>query len=473
MCDEPCRARSPAHASASEPDTIVDTTSYGSWLNDMGRVGFVSQVLHALLVWAVVSGFLMLYALGRVGTLFIRDAGARRSAVARLQGRLLRRAMARLGACFVKLGQVMSTRPDVLEPEVIEELRQLQDKLPAFDFATVRKLVEAGLRKPLHEVFSEFDEAPVAAASVAQVHRARLRDGQEVAVKVLRPGVRAQIARDGAFLVASARLIGLHPVLRLSDPVGFVREFVDGLVRQTDLRVEARNYERFRSNFADDPRIAFPAVHGELSSEAVLVMEFVRGVKLDALGPGDHTGIARALREATYRMCLSDGFMHADLHPGNMARRADGVLVLFDVGLAKEIAPATLEQFVDICRCIAMGGPDDFVSHLQRYHVYIGEVDWESLRVEAKALVSRFRGKGMAQLEYGELVNELLAIGRRYKVRPMADLSLVIVGSITSQGIGKMLCPDLDDFAEMAKYLAPLLAKRAANDNNARAAHAS
>jgi ubiquinone biosynthesis protein len=368
--------------------------------------------------------------------------------------------MSALGACFVKLGQVMSTRPDRFAPETIAELRKLQDKLPAFEFSKVKAIVEGGLKKPISEIFAEFDQTPVAAASVAQVHRAVLHDGREVAVKVLRPGVREQIARDGAFLVLSARLTALHPVLKLSDPVGFMRDFVDGLTKQTDLAIEARNYERFRENFADDPRIVFPAVHHALSSEEVLVMEFIRGVKIDALGAGDHSELARTLREASMRMSLKDGFVHADLHPGNMMRRDDGVLVLFDVGLAKEIAPDTKEQFVDICRCIAVGGPDDFVDHLKKFHVYLGDVDWEQIRQELHGFAGKYRGQGMAKMDFGAMVNDMLAITRKHHVRPMSDLSLVVIGTITSQGIGKMLCPDLDPIGEMAKYIVPLLAKQ-------------
>ena len=436
----------------------------------MGRIGFVSQAMHALAVWAVMLWFSLVYLAGRLRTAFIRDPAQKRSARARLLGHVLRRAMATLGACFVKLGQVMSTRPDRFEPETIEELRTLQDKLPAFPFDKVRPIVERGLGKPLEELFREFDQVPVAAASVAQVHRAVLHDGEEVAVKVLRPGVRQQIARDGAFLVLSAKLTALHPVLRLSDPVGFMRDFVEGLQKQTDLRIEARNYERFRQNFADDPRVVFPKVHHELSSEEVLVMEFVRGVKVDALGPGDHSALALAVREASMRMTLKDGFVHADMHPGNMMRRDDGVLVLFDVGLAKDIAPDTKEQFVDICRCIAVGGPDDFVEHLKRFHEYLGEVDWEDIRRELHAFAGKYRGQGMAKMDFGAMVNDMLTITRRHHVRPMSDLSLVVIGTITSQGIGKMLCPDLDPIAELAKYIVPLLAKQAAARASASAA---
>ncbi len=416
-------------------------------------------MLRGLWVGILVLGFVCAYGLKRLGTLFIKDETERRGKIATLQGSMLRRAMGTLGACFVKLGQVMSSRPDLFEPNVIAELRLLQDRLPPFSFGKVKQAVEVQLGKPLSEVFSEFDQAPVAAASVAQVHRARLKDGREVAVKVLRPSVRAQVERDGTLLTLGAKVLALHPTLRLSDPVGFTVEFVQGLVRQTDLRIEADNYDLFRKNFASDPRIAFPEIYRELSGERVLVMEFVRGTKVDALPAGDHTALSTALREATMKMCFVDGFMHADMHPGNMVQRDDGVLVLFDVGLATKLSEQVLEVFVDMVKCIAMGSPDDMINHLQRYHLYEGEVDWEAMRKDLEAFGATFRKQDVAQLDYGEMTNAIMALGRRYHVRPIPALSLVIVGTVTVQGIGKMLAPHINDFQEMSKFLIPVIMK--------------
>lgn len=418
------------------------------------------HLLRALWVGVVVFGYLLFYAFMRVATLLVRDAEARREKVARLQGRVLRHGMSRLGACFIKLGQVMSSRPDLFEPALIDELRKLQDKIPPFSFALVRGKVEGSLEKRLEEVFAEFDEAPVAAASVAQVHRARLQDGREVAVKVLRPNVRDQVERDSALLLLFAKLLAVHPVLRLSDPVGFTREFAAGLRRQTNLSLEAENYERFRANFRNNKAISFPLVERAYTREQVLVMEFVRGVKVDALGPGDHSDVARTLRDATMQMLFVDGFLHADMHPGNMVRRDDGVIVLLDVGLASKLSEEVLDMFVDLMKCVVMGTPDDTIEHLKRYHVYMDGVDWDSLRRDLEAFAQKWRGRPVAELDYGAMTGDILALGRRYHVRPVPELSLVIVGMVTIQGIGKMLAPHENDFEALSKYLIPVLMQK-------------
>jgi ubiquinone biosynthesis protein len=419
------------------------------------------NALHFLFLIVVLLVAGILYALARLGIFLFVWGPRREKAVASLDGRMLRRTMTALGATFIKLGQVMSTRPDLFPPEIIGQLRHLQDRLPPFSFAKVRRVIEEDFKRPLAELFSEFDERPVAAASVAQVHRARLRDGREVAVKVLRPGVRRQVERDQVILIFFARVIALRPLWRRSDPIGHVRHFVEAIHDQTDLRIEAENYTRFRSNFAGSTRVSFPEVHPELCSSRVLTMEFVRGTKIDALPSGQtYPRLAETVRHTMFKMCFEDGFVHADLHPGNMVVQADDRLVIFDAGLAKLLHEDILIQFIDMTKCIAMGTPDDIVAHLKRFHTYIGEIDWEALRADVTAFAAKFRAQDTARLEYGELIAEMFAIGRKHHVRPVTDMMLVFVALITAQGIGKMLEPENNIWPEVGKFLIPILMKR-------------
>jgi ubiquinone biosynthesis protein len=420
--------------------------------------------VHFLFLFLVVVVAGLIYGALRLGLALFVWGPNRAKAVAKLRGSMLRSTMSTLGATFIKLGQVMSTRPDLFAPEIIDQLRHLQDRLPPFSFRKAKQVIEADFGKPIHQLFSEFDDKPVAAASVAQVHRARLKDGREVAVKVLRPGVRRQVERDQVILIGFAWLIALRPLWRRSDPVGHTRHFVEAIHDQTDLRIEAENYTRFRTNFAGHTHVSFPEVYPELCSSRVLTMEFVRGTKVDALPadypPAERHKLAETVRMTMFKMCFDHGFIHADMHPGNMVVQDGAKLVVFDVGLAKLLHEDVLIQFIDMTKCLSMGTPDDIVNHLKRFHTYMGEIDWASLRVEVEAFALKFRAKDMARLEYGELLGEMFALGRKYYVRPVTDMMLVFVALITAQGIGKMLEPEHNVFAALAQFLIPILMRR-------------
>ena len=371
---------------------------------------FLGFAARSITIGLVALGAMIRYAFGRLSILDDPDA------VDHLRGRVIRLALEELGTTFIKLGQVMSPRPALFPPAFIAELRLLQDKLPPFSAGAARARIEAELGRPVDEVFSELDEEPIAAASVAQVHRGRLRaTGVEVAVKVLRPDVREKTQRDGTILMAFAHFAErISEVARHADLGGHSQNCLDGGLAQTDLTREAENYERFRANFADVPHIRFPHVYPEASGRTVMTMDLMRGRKVDALGPEDDTPtIARRLRRAFLKMLFEDGFLHADLHPGNMLVDDEGNVAIFDVGLATRLSDEMLEYYIDFNKCLVLGTPPDFVQHLRTYHSYVdGAVDWDELTKDVEEMVGAFRGKSASELEFGNMIERTFAVGR-------------------------------------------------------------
>jgi ubiquinone biosynthesis protein len=418
----------------------------------------IASVARAVAIMSIAALCVVAYLGGTLHGLTIRDRTARDQHRARRRGRLLRWSFARLGATFVKIGQVASSRPDLFSAGVIAELRTLQDHVPPFSYRRVRAIIARELEAPIEARFREFDRAPVAAGGIAQVHRAVLRDGDEVAVKVLRPGVRERVRRDARLLLWLAHVVhALSSRARAADVIGHTRSLIAGIVAQTELRYEADNYKRFRREFAGSRAVAFPRVHARHSTRDVLVMEFVHGVTLDRIRPEQVPQVTRALREAFFAMCFDHGFVHADLHPGNVLVRDDGVVVLVDVGLVKYLSASAIEQIVDFARCMAIGDARDLVAHLHKHHRCLATTDWDAVAADATALVADLRRRSIAEIEVGAVVGHLFALARKHRIRPMPELSLVLLGLVTIEGLAKR-DPAANMMTEIARFLGPCIA---------------
>jgi ubiquinone biosynthesis protein len=189
-------------------------------------------------------------------------------------------------------------------------------------------------------------------------------------------------------------------------------------------------------------------------------MEFLRGTKVDALPPGDHSVLATRFRDAFFKMCFVDGFVHADLHPGNMMLLDSGELAIFDVGLVKQMDDDLLTQFVDFARCVSMGSSPDFVNHLKTFHQYMEGVDWAEVERDVNFFVAKFRSQNVAELEMGQFANQVFALGRKHRVRPLPEMTLVLTGVVVSEGLAKILSPHANSWNEMATFLLPILQKR-------------
>lgn len=364
----------------------------------------------------------------------------------------------RLGATFIKVGQIMSTRPDLLPPHIISALAKLQDDVGPFPFAQVKQTIEEDFGQELTQLFTEFSPLPIASASVAQVHRAVLPDGQVVAVKVRRPDVEELCEFDLGVMRLYARVLELIPSLRLLAPLDSVEQFGRAIRLQLDFTIEARNNRRFTQNFVTLPEVCLPALCERLCSKRVLVMEFIDGVKvLDFKRSGqDPRRLGLLGFRVMLKMIFADGFVHADLHPGNILVTRDGRVALLDLGLVAELDDEHRLAFTRYFAAWAQGDGLTMADIMVRHSPvpYVG--DREGFRNAVQEFVNRLHGKRLGEVEVAAVVYEMLQILRRYRVRANATFTMVNIAIAITEGIGKQLDPTLDLMAEAMPFFASL-----------------
>jgi ubiquinone biosynthesis protein len=380
---------------------------------------------------------------------------------ARAAGRAYVGFASRLGATFIKVGQIASTRRDLLPPAAADELAALQDRVPPFPFAEVRRSVETELGRPLEAVFEHFEPEPVAAASVSQVHRAVMREGgHAVAVKVRRPDVSEKIALDRAVLLFGARVLErLVPSLRLVALEGAVREFCAAVELQTRFSAEAAHNHRFARNFADEPDVVFPRLRPEACADGVLTMDFVEGVReddLEARGVSVQRVVEAGMR-AVSRMIFLHGFVHADLHAGNLRFLPPGRVVFLDLGLVGELTDADRLSLARMLYAFATG---DGVTVARIFHEnapHSATPDYAAYEREVSEFVAGVRVLGMASVQVTREIARLFDILRRHRIQARSHMTMVNLALMTAEGLGKRLAPELSLTDEALPYLAEAL----------------
>lgn len=379
------------------------------------------------------------------------------AALRRGAGRTLRLTFQRLGATFVKIGQIASTRPDLLPREVIDELASLQREVPPFPSAIARRVVEEDTGQTIESLFSRFDDVPVASASVSQVHRATLRaTGEEVAVKVRRPDIVRRVELDASVILAGARLLGAVESLALLDPVHQGRVFCSAIQAQLDFRSEALNNQRFREALAPLQGVVLPRLFDSLCSERVLVMDWLDGVhehEIERAGLSTKE-FAPVLIQMFCTMVFDHGFVHADLHPGNLMFLPDSRVALFDLGMVADLDDQVRLLFAQALFFLVRVMPDELAQLLLDHLRHPPAMDVDALRADIRDFMDTYLDVTLAELEVAAAIGRFFAIVRRHRFIMDSRLTVLFVSFITAQGLGQRLDPDLNVFEVIKPWVA-------------------
>jgi len=361
----------------------------------------------------------------------------------------VRKALEELGPTFIKMGQILSTREDLIGGEFAGELSKLQDDTPPFEFEKVEGLIKKELGKPIDEIFASFERAPVASASVAQAHKAVLKNGESVIVKVQRMGIEEQIMDDMNIIRYFAELAEKHMAeAQQFNLPGIVNEFERSIIKELDFRLEARNQLKFRKQFENDATIYIPKVHQEYSTKKILVQEYVEGVKLiDVLrteNTFDKRLIARRGAAFFFKQVLANGFFHADPHPGNILVLKDNVLCFLDFGMVGHLDNEFIEDLTHLMVFLVNYNVKGLINELLDMGLVNETIDLKSLKYDILDLMEMYYGSELKDVEVGVMLQKLLYILTKYRVELPREFVLLIRAMILVEGVGKKLDPEFN-----------------------------
>jgi ubiquinone biosynthesis protein len=384
----------------------------------------------------------------------------RREQVERLtRSERVRMALEELGPTFIKLGQVLSTRPDLIPVEFVAELSKLQDHVPPFPYAEVVQIIESELGAPPGDIFQHFGETPLAAASIGQVHRARLKDGEEVVVKVQRPGIRKTIEVDLEIMLHLASLMERHlEEFQVNRPVRIVEEFARILEKEIDYTIEASHIERFARQFIDDATVYVPKVFRETTTERVLTMEYIDGVKASEIDRIDEEGLDRKIITARgadliLKQVFDHGFFHADPHPGNIFVLPGNVLCYLDFGMMGWIDRQTREDFADLVHSVTRRDESRAMQALLTLTQYNEEPDTRLLARDLSDFMGQHLYKPLKDLQMEKLLHQLMELISRHRLQIPPDLFLMMKALAIVEGVGLTLDPDFEMINQAAPFI--------------------
>lgn len=378
----------------------------------------------------------------------------------------IRMALEELGPTYIKLGQILSSRPDLIPVDFLRELAKLQDKVPPFPYPAVKKIVEAELGFPLDELFENFDQQPLASASIGQVHKAKIKNGVEVAVKVQRPGIQRIIEIDLEIMHYLATLMERHiEEISLQRPVKIVEEFARTLEKELDYQLEASNMERVALNFIDDACTYIPKVFRDYSTSHVLTAEFVDGIKVSDIDRLEAAGLDRKAitdrgADILLKQIFDHGFFQADPHPGNLFVLPDNVICLIDFGMVGAVDRRTRENFVDLIDAVVQ--KDAYRTSL----VFIQLTDWDEepderrFEKDVADFMAQHLYRPLKDIRIGKLLHQLLDLASRHRLRIPPDIFLMMKALTTVEGVARMLDPDFEMITKAAPFVKRILLGR-------------